>query len=147
MGLKERFEADVKEAMRAKDEVARDTLRLLLAEFKRLEVQEGKQLTPELELDVLLKAVKQRQQSIDEYEKAQRPELAAKEKAEQAFIQGYLPKAMGEDEAREALKALIAETGASSKKDAGLVMKAVMAKHRGVLDGKLAQKLLGELLP
>lgn len=147
MSLREKLDADVKDAMRAKNEVARDTLRLVLAEFKRLEIQEGKTITPEIEMEVLLKLVKQRQQSIDDYEGAKRPDLAAKERAEQAVLQSYLPKAMDEAAAREALKALIAECGATSKKDLGLVMKGVMAKYRGQLDGKLAQKLLGELLP
>ena len=91
--------------------------------------------------------VKQRQQSIDDYEGAGRSDLAVKERAEQAVLQAYLPKAMDEAAARVALQALIAESGATSKKDMGLVMKGVMAKYRGQLDGKLAQKLLGELLP
>ena len=147
MSLREKLDADVKDAMRSKNEVVRDTLRLVLAEFKRLELQEGKTITPEIETDVLLKFVKQRQQSIDDYEGAGRSDLAVKERAEQAVLQGYLPKAMDEAAARVALQALIAESGATSKKDMGLVMKGVMAKYRGQLDGKLAQKLLGELLP
>ncbi len=146
MGLKEKLEADVKTAMLAKNEVVRDTLRLLLSEFKRLEVQEGKTLTPEIEQDVLLKAAKQRQQSIDEYDKAARADLSAKEKAELAVIQGYLPKAMSEAEAKAAIQAIAKELGLTSKKDMGTVMKAAMAKHKGQLDGKLAQKVLGEVL-
>lgn len=146
MGLKEKLEADVKTAMLAKNEVVRDTLRLLLAEFKRLEVQEGQTLTPQIEQDVLLKAAKQRQQSIDEYDKAGRADLSAKEKAELAVIQGYLPKAMSEAEAKAAIQAIAKELGLSSKKDMGTVMKAAMAKHKGQLDGKLAQKVLGEVL-
>lgn len=146
MGLKEKLEGDVKAAMLAKNEVVRDTLRLLLAEFKRLEVQEGKTLTAEIEQDVLLKAAKQRQQSIDEYDKAARADLSAKEKAELAVIQGYLPKAMSEAEAKTAIQAIAKELGLSSKKDMGTVMKAAMAKHKGSLDGRLAQKVLGEIL-
>ena len=146
MGLKEKLEGDVKAAMLAKNEVVRDTLRLLPAEFKRLEVQEGKTLTPEIEQDVLLKAAKQRQQSIDEYDKAARADLSAKEKAELAVIQGYLPKAMSEAEAKAAIQSIAKELGLSSKKDMGTVMKAAMAKHKGQLDGKLAQKVLGEIL-
>ena len=146
MALKERWEADVKAAMLAKNEVVRDTLRLLLSEVKRLNVQEGKEITPELEQDVLLKAAKQRQQSIDEFEKAARADLAAKERAELAVIQSYLPKAMSEAEAKAAIAALAKELGATAKKDMGQVMKAVMAKHKGQIDGKLAQKLLGEIL-
>jgi hypothetical protein len=146
MALKQRWEADVKTAMLAKNEVVRDTLRLLLSELKRLDVQEGKEITPEVEQDVLLKAAKQRQQSIAEYEKAGRADLAAKEQAELVVIQSYLPKALGEAEAKAAIQAIAKELGLSSKKDLGTLMKAVMAKHKGQLDGKLAQKLLGEIL-
>jgi hypothetical protein len=146
MALKERWEADVKQAMLAKNEVVRDTLRLLLSELKRLNLQEGKEITPELEQDVLLKAAKQRAQSIDEYEKAGRADLAAKEKAELAVIQSYLPKALSEAEAKAAIQALARELGLSAKKDMGALMKAVMARHKGQIDGKLAQKLLGEIL-
>lgn len=146
MGLKETLETDVKRAMLAKDEVVRDTLRLLLSEFKRLEVQEGQTLTPQIEQDVLLKAAKQRQQSIDEFDKAGRTDLSAKEKAELAVIQGYLPKAMSEAEAKAAIQSLAKEMNLTSKKDMGTLMKAAMAKHKGSLDGKLAQKVLGEIL-
>jgi len=102
MSLREKLDADVKDAMRSKNEVVRDTLRLVLAEFKRLELQEGKTITPEIETDVLLKFVKQRQQSIDDYEGAGRSDLAVKERAEQAVLQAYLPKAMDEAAARVA---------------------------------------------
>lgn len=146
MALKEKLEADVKAAMLGKNELVRDTLRLVLSELKRHEVQDGKTITPELEQDVLLKAVKQRQQAIDEYVKAARPDLAAKEQAEMTVIQTYLPKALSEDETRTAVKAVIAELKLSTKKDMGTVMKAVMAKHKGQVDGKGVQKILGELL-
>lgn len=146
MALKQKLEADVKTAMLAKNEVARDTLRLLLAEFKRLEVQEGKTVTPEIEQDVLLKAVKMRQQSIAEFEKAGRAELVAKEQAELAVIQGYLPKSLSDAEAESAIRALMAELNVSSKKDMGTLMKAVMARYKGQVDGKKVQELLGKLL-
>lgn len=146
MALKEKLEADVKTAMLAKNEVARDTLRLLLAEFKRLDVQEGKTITPEIEQDVLLKAVKMRQQSIAEFEKAGRAELVAKEKAELAVIQGYLPKTLSDAEAEAAIRALMKELNVSSKKDLGTLMKAVMARYKGQVDGKKVQELLGKLL-
>lgn len=146
MALKEKLETDVKAAMIAKNEIVRDTLRLVLSELKRLDLQEGKTITPEIEQDVLLKAVKQRQQAIDEYVKAARPDLAAKEQAEMAVIQAYLPKALTEGETESAVKAVIAELKLSSKKDMGTVMKAVMAKHKGQVDGKTVQKILGTLL-
>lgn len=146
MALKEKLEGDVKAAMLARKEVVRDTLRMVLADLKRLEVQDGQTITPEIEKDVLLRAVKVRQQAIDEYVKAARPDLAAKEQAEMAVIQAYLPKSLNEDETRAAVKDVIIETGISSKKDMGVVMKAVMARHKGQVDGKAVQKLLGELL-
>jgi uncharacterized protein YqeY len=146
MGLKATLEADVKTAMLAKNEVVRDTLRLLLSEFKRIEVQDGGTLTPEIEQAVLMKAAKQRQQSIDEFDKAGRKDLSDKERAELAVIQGYLPKSMTEAEAKAAVQAVATELGLTSKKDMGTVMKAAMAKHKGSLDGKMAQKVLGEIL-
>ena len=146
MGLKEKLEADVKTAMLAKNEVVRDTLRLLLSEFKRLEVQEGKTLTPEIEQDVLLKAAKQRQQSIDEYDKAARADLSAKEKAELAVIQGYLPKAMSEAEAKAAIQAIAKELGLTSKKDMGTVMKALQERSGGRADGKTLSMEVGKRL-
>ena len=147
MSLKVRLEADLKQAMLQKQETVRDTLRLLLAEFKRIEVQEGRTLTPEIEQDVLLKAVKQRQQSIAEFDKAARADLSAKERNELAVIQGYLPKQLSEAETRAAIQAAIAEHKIASKKDIGQLMKPLMAKYKGQIDGKLVQRIAGELLP
>jgi len=146
MALKEKLEADVKTAMLAKNEVVRDTLRLILSELKRLDLQEGKEITPDIETDVLLKAVKMRQQSIAEFEKAGRADLVAKEKAELAVIQNYLPKSMSDAEVESAIKALMAELKITTKKDMGTLMKAVMAKYKGQIDGKKTQELLGKLL-
>lgn len=147
MSLKATLEADLKQAMLAKNELVRDVLRLILAEFKRLELQEGKTITPEIEQDVLLKAVKTRQQSIDEFTKAGRSDLAEKEKAEQAIVQSYLPKALSEEETRAIIQATIAELKITSKKDIGMLMKPLMAKYKGQIDGKAVQRIAGELLP
>ncbi len=147
MSLKAKLEVDLKQAMLAKNELVRDVLRLILAEFKRLELQEGKTITPEIEQDVLLKAVKTRQQSIDEFTKAGRSELAEKEKAEQAIVQSYLPKALSEEETRAIIQSTIAELKITSKKDIGMLMKPLMAKYKGQIDGKAVQRIAGELLP
>jgi len=147
MSLKAKLEADLKQAMLAKNELVRDVLRLILAEFKRLELQEGKTITPEIEQDVLLKALKTRQQSIDEFTKAGRSDLAEKEKAEQAIVQSYLPKALSEEETRAIIQATIAELKITSKKDIGMLMKPLMAKYKGQIDGKAVQRIAGELLP
>lgn len=146
MALKERWDSDLKQAMLARNEVTRDTLRLLLADVKKANVQDGKEITPELEMEILQRAVKQRQQSIAEFDKAKRTDLADKERRELDVLYGYMPKQMTEDEVRLAVKSLMAELGVSTKKDLGTVMKALMARHKGEVDGKLASKVLGELL-
>lgn len=146
MALKEKWDADLKQAMLAKQEVVRDTLRLLLSEVKKANLQDGREITPELEMEVLQRAVKQRQQSIAEYEKAARADLAAKERAELDVLLGYMPEQMNEGEVRLAVKSLMAELGLSTKKDLGTLMKALMARHKGQVDGKLANKVLAELL-
>lgn len=146
MALKEKWDADLKEAMLQKNELKRDTLRLLLSEIKKANIQDGKEITPELEMEVLQRAAKQRQQSITEYEKAQRQDLADKEKRELEILLTYMPKQLTEDDVRLAVKSLMAELGVSTKKDLGTVMKALMARHKGQVDGKLANKVLGELL-
>lgn len=146
MALKEKWDADLKEAMLQKNELKRDTLRLLLSEIKKANIQDGKVITPELEMEVLQRAAKQRQQSIAEYEKAQRQDLADKEKRELEVLLTYMPKQLTEDDLRLAVKSLMAELGVSTKKDLGTVMKTLMARHKGQVDGKLANKVLAELL-
>ena len=148
MTLQAKIEADLKTAMRDHDDVARDTLRLVLSEIKRKQNELLKdELSPEEEQAVLLRAVKTRQESIEQFDKAGRSDLSTKERAELAVIQTYLPKMMSEDEARAAVKSLIAELKITSKKDMGALMKPLMAKYKGLIDGKTAQKLIAELLP
>ena len=142
-----RIEADLKAAMLARNEVARDTLRLVIADVKKLEVDKLRDATEDDVLAALAGGAKRRQESIDQFDKAGRKDLADKERAELAVIAGYLPKQMDEAAARKLIADLIAELKLTSKKDVGAVMKAVMAKHKGAIDGKLAQRLAGELLP
>ena len=147
MSLQAKIESDLKQAMRDKNEIARDTLRMVLNDLKKKAAELSKDdLAPDEELAVLQRAVKTRQESVEHFDKASRPELAAKERAEIAVVQVYLPKMMSEEETRAAVRAEIAALGATSKKDIGLVMKPLMAKHKGTIDGKLVQKILGELL-
>jgi uncharacterized protein len=148
MTLQAKIETDLKTAMRERNDVARDTLRLLLSELKKRGVDLQKDaLTPDEELSVVQRAQKTRLESIETFDKAGRADLANKERAELAVIQLYLPKSMNEDETRAAIQALIAELKITSKKDVGALMKPLMAKYKGVIDGKQAQKIIGELLP
>jgi uncharacterized protein YqeY len=146
MSLIEQMVEDLKQAMRDKNEVARDTLRMVQADMKNRRIELQRDLKDEDALEILARGVKTRTDSFEQYEKHDRPDLAAKEKAEIEVIKGYLPEKMSADEARDAVKGAIAESGAASMKDMGLVMKALMAKHKGLIDGKLAQTLLKEEL-
>ena len=146
MGYQDRIQEDVKAAMRAGDAETRDTLRMVVAALKNQRIELGRELEEADELAVLQKAVKTRKDSVDQYVEAGREELAAKERAEIAVIERYLPAQMSEDDVRGVVEKAIADVGATSKKEMGQVMKAVMAEHKGRIDGKLVQRLAGELL-
>ena len=132
--------------MREQNAVARDTLRMVVAELKNTRIEIQRDLSDADELAVLGRCVKTRRDSVEQYQEHGRPELAEKELAEIAVIEGYLPEQMSEDEARAAVQEAITESGATSMKDMGLVMKALMARHKGLIDGKLAQQLVKDLL-
>ena len=138
MALLEQIDVDLKKAMLARDNVTRDTLRMIKSELLTLE-------NPD-ELAVLTRAVKSRRDSINSYVEGGRQDLADKEQAEIEVIQRYLPKPLSEEEAREAVAAIVAEVGASTKKDLGKVMKEVRGRYPGQIDGKLAATIAGELL-
>ncbi len=138
MSLLERLDADLKKAMRAKDTVTRDTIRMVKSEISLTE-------KPDL-LAILARGVKSRRDSIAAYEEGSRMDLADKERAEIAVIERYLPEQLSEDESRAIITKLAADEGISSKKEMGRLMKLVMAEHRGQIDGKLASRLASELL-
>lgn len=146
MSVREKLAEELKAAMKAKEVVARDALRMIKSNLDEAELKKGAPLDDAEELDVLLRAVKTRQESAAQYDEGGRPELAEKERAEIAIVERFLPKAMSEDEARDALVALAAELGITEKKQLGQLMKAVTARYRGVIDGKLASKLAGSIL-
>ena len=139
--------ADMKSAMKAKDMMAVNTIRGIIAKAKDLTVNAGKEMTDDAVLGVIAKGVKQRDESIAQFEAAGRAELAEGEKAERAFLQKYLPAQLSEAEVSAIVKAVIAETGATSKKDMGKVMKETMARTKGQTDGKLVSRLVGAALP
>jgi uncharacterized protein YqeY len=132
MSLKDQIVADMTTAMKAKDAARTSTLRLLKAAIVNREIEKGGALDDE-ELSKLLRSqVKQRRDSVDQYQKASRQELAEKETAEITVIESYLPQAASPEEIEQAVTAAIAETGATSMKEMGAVMKATMA----ILAGK-----------
>ena len=145
--LYDKLMEDLKAAMKAHDKAALNAIRGTIAKVKDLTVNAGKEMTDEAVLSVLSKGAKQREESIAQFTAAGRAELAETEKKELELIKKYLPAQLGEAEVAAVVKAVIAETGASSKKDMGRVMKEVMARRKGQADGKLVSRLVGAALP
>ena len=145
--LYDRLMADMKSAMKEHDMVSVNAIRGVIAKAKDLTVNAGREMTDEAVLSVLAKGAKQREESIAQFTAAGRAELAAAEKKELDLLKKYLPAQLGEDEVAAVVKAVVAETGAASKKDMGRVMKEVMARVKGQADGKLVSRLVGAALP
>ena len=145
--LYDKLMADMKDAMKAHNMQTVNAVRSVIAKVKDLTVNAGKEITDDVVLAVVAKGVKQREESIAQFESAGRAELAAGEKTELEFLKGYLPAQLSEAEVAEVVKATVAELGATSKKDMGRVMKEVMARVKGQADGKLVSKLVSAALP
>ena len=146
VSLRNQLEDDLKAAMRARNETARDTLRMVLSAVKGREIDSNRDLSDDEVLALVASGVKTRRESIDQYEKAGRADLAERELAEIAVLEPYLPQQLSEEETRKVVEGLVQELGLQSKAETGKLMKALMAAHKGVVDGKLAQRIAGELL-
>src|SRR5712691_3719950 len=139
MALAERVDTDLKDAMRAKDATKLGVLRMLKSALKYAAIEKSgaeAELNDAEAAQVIRKQVKQRQDSIESFEKGGRAELAAKEKEELSILQSYLPQAMSADELAKVVRGTIAEVGATSKAQMGPVMKALQTKVAGRADGK-----------
>ena len=131
MSLKQQIISDLTASMKAQDAQRTSTLRMVKAAFMNREIEKGGELDDEEMSKLLRTLVKQRRDSVEQYEKGGRPELAAKEKSEIEVIETYLPQAASREEIEAAVAAAIAETGATSMKDMGKVMKSVQAALSG----------------
>lgn len=131
---------------KAQDVVRRDTLRFALAALHNEEVARRGELSDDQILDILAKQAKMRRESIEAFDKGGRAELAAKERAELAIIEGYLPQQLTRDDVVAIARAAIAEAGASSPAEQGKVMQKVMPQVKGRADGKLVAEVVGSLL-
>jgi uncharacterized protein YqeY len=136
MSLKAQILDDVKNAMRAQDRERLGALRLISAAIKQIEVDERIELNDTQVLAVLDKMVKQRRESLEQFEKAGREDLAAKERFELGILQGYMPEPLGEAELAALIQSAIARLGASSIRDMGPVMNALRAQVQGRADMK-----------
>jgi uncharacterized protein YqeY len=146
VSLVQQIEQDMKSAMRQKDKQVLSTLRLLRATIKKEEIDKRTTFNDEQILDVIVRAIKQRKDSVAEYSKAGREDLAEKEQNEIEILTRYLPKQLSESELRALIQETIEAVGAKTKKDLGKVMGAVLPKVKGKADGKTVNQLVREYL-
>ncbi len=143
MSLHDRLTEDLKLAMKARDQLRMDVIRMIKAAVLNKEVEVKKDLDDAEMSRIMTTMIKQRKESVEQFEKGQRAELAAKERQEISIIEAYLPKALSPEELDRTVDAVIRESGATSAKDMGAVMKGVMARLAGQpVDGKQVSDLV-----
>ena len=145
--LSEQIRNDLTAAMKAQEKERLSTLRMLQSAIKNEQINVGHELSDEEAMTVIRKAVKQRQDSIEQYTKGNRPELAEKERAEMELLKTYLPPELSEEAIQNGVVDIIKALGATSKKDMGRVMKEATAQYKGRVDGKKIQEIVSRLLP
>ncbi|MBI5043820.1 MAG: GatB/YqeY domain-containing protein [Nitrospirae bacterium] len=149
MSLQEQLVNDMKEAMKSGDSVKVSTIRMLKAAIKNKEIEKGGtsyKLSDKEILEVIATGIKQRKDSIEQFTKGHRQDLAEKEKKELEILLAYMPPQMSDEDVRAEVKKAIAETSASSQKDIGKVMKVLMPKISGRADGAVVNRIVRELI-
>ena len=149
MGISDQIQKDMVEAMRSRDELRLSTLRMVKSALKNKEIDKRARLDDKEAQQVMNTLINQRKDSIEQFQKGGRPELAAKEAAEIKLIEAYLPKALGEEEIAAAVKATIAEMGSPTLKDMGTVMKNTMARLQASgarVEGKTVSEIVKKQL-
>lgn len=142
----DRISEDMKQAMKNKDKLKLSVIRMIRSAIKYTEIEKQTTLSDEQILDVLTREVKQRRDSLQEFEKAGRQDLVENVQAELEILKQYLPQQLSEQELRNIIQSVIEEIGAKGKSDMGKVMSAVMPKVKGRADGKLINQLVQEYL-
>ncbi|MDQ1144991.1 uncharacterized protein YqeY [Bacillus sp. SORGH_AS 510] len=146
MSLLERLNNDMKQAMKNKEKDKLSVIRMVKASLQNEAIKLGTELSEDAELTVLSREVKQRKDSLHEFDKAGREDLVEKLRTELAVVELYLPKQLSEEELSEIVKETISEVGATSKAEMGKVMSAIMPKVKGKADGSLVNKLVQQHL-
>lgn len=146
MEMKERLNQALKDAMRSGDSTRKTTLRMALAAIKNAEIEQRGALDEPSILGILQKEIKARHETIEGAQQAQRPELVAAAQVEIAILEEFLPQPLSEAEIETIVKAAIAETGATSPREMGNVMKVVMPQVQGRADGKTVSEMVRRLL-
>lgn len=146
MSLADQLQEDMKIAMRNKEKEKLLTIRMVRSAIKKAEIDAKEPLSDDEILDVIMREVKQRKDAISEYKKAGRDDLVQKENNELAILESYLPKQLTEEELREVIQTTIQKLGATSKKEMGKVMGAVLSQVKRKADGKTVNRLVQEML-
>jgi uncharacterized protein YqeY len=144
--LKQKLETDLRQAIRAQDTVRRSTIRLVMAAVRNAEIAKQTTLDDTGILGVIAKETKQRQESIEAFKQGNRPDLVAREEAELAILQEYLPEPVTKEEIVAEARRIISEVGAQGPRDKGKVMPQLIAKLKGRADGKEINAVVTELL-
>ena len=148
MSLQQTIQDEIKKSMLAKDADRLGTLRLLKSALGYVQIEKKADTLSDADVvAVIQKEIKKRRDSVEQYQAGNRPELAEKEQKEIGVLEAFLPKPFSAEELEKLVRATIQETGAASKKDMGVVIKAVQAKAAGRADGKTISTLVGKLLP
>ncbi|MNT62292.1 glutamyl-tRNA(Gln) amidotransferase subunit E [compost metagenome] len=146
MTLNDRLNEDMKQAMRSQDKFRLSVIRMVRSSIKNIEIDQRKTLDDQDVLDVLNREIKQRRDSLQDFEKAGRQDLVDQMAQELDILTAYMPKQLSEDEVKVIVQQTIQEVGASSKADLGKVMGALMPKVKGLADGKLVNQIVSQLL-
>jgi len=146
MDIRTQIENDIKEAMRAKDELRKNTLRMALSELKLAEIDKGSPLDEQAQFALLQKEIKSRQEAIADAEKAGRGDIVDSSQAEIAILESYLPKQLTPNELEEMARLAISEAGATSAREMGQVMKILVPRLQGRASGNDASQVVRRLL-
>lgn len=146
MSLKEQLKNDLKDAMRAKELVKRDSIRAINTMIKQIEVDERKELNDEDVIKLIQRGIKQREEAANQYKDAGRDDLVATELEQVEIFKNYLPKQLSDEELEAGMKEIIEQVGASTMKDMGKVMGNATKKFAGVADGKRINEMVKKLL-
>lgn len=146
MSLLELLNSDMKQAMKDKDKTKLSVIRMVKSSLQNEQIRSGRELTDDEMLTVLTRELKQRKDSLHEFQKADREDLVAGVEEEIKVLSTYMPEQLNEEELRAIVQEVITQVGASSKKDMGKVMSAIMPKVKGKADGALVNKTVQDLL-
>ncbi len=146
MKIQDRLSEDLKRAMKARETLKVETIRMVRAQLKDFQISKRDELTEEDEISVLISSAKKRKEAIELYEKSDRQDLIEKEKQELNIISAYLPAQLSREEVEKVVLKIMEETGASSQQDLGKVMGSAMKELKGKADGKLVQEIVREKL-